>query len=389
MRHQKLRLVLGIVLLGWLVATARAYEPGCIEVAPGYQLQKIMATAMGLPYQTALLPDGSLVVADFNNHRIVRIAERTVTPLVAGSDLQAFNVASLPDGRVVYGTRDGRIKVLDIPSGSSQFAGATPNGEWINALATDSAGNIYVVSSKRTLFRVEPAGNFIIASNLPFDDTGSAITDMDVANDGTVYVAGFNRVVAIDRTGRVSIIAEGLNYEPVWIEVAPDDTVYINDITRGLQRYEPASGRLMPIPIDRFITFGDIAAPSTSELIFYEMEAYYKINFKTGSVVPLFAVPGNSYAFAVNASDTAFFATPSHSPFLNSHIVSLQANGNVSDRVELTYPGIMAADVDSRNWLCLATAEGFRRVDPNGSVTAFTPIELFVNSLLFIFNRLE
>lgn len=373
MHHIKMGIALGIIMMGWWVATARAYEPGCIEVAPGYQLQKVMTTAMGLPYQTALLPDGSLVVADFNNHRIVHIAERTITPLVAGSDLQAFNVASLPDGRIVYGTRDGRIKVLDIPSGSSQVVGATPNGEWINALATDSTGNIYVVSSKRTLFRVEPTGNFIIASNLPFDDTGSAITDMDVANDGTVYVAGFNRVVAIDRTGRVAVVAEGLNYEPVFVEVAPDDTVYINENTRGLQRYEPVSGRLTSVRIDNFGPFSDILAPSAGELIFYETEAYYKANLTTGSVVPLFTIPGNSYAFAANASDSVFFSTPSHPPVLNSHIVNLRADGNISDLIEFTYPGIWSVDVDSSNRLCMATSEGFRRVEPDGSVTALSP----------------
>lgn len=182
-------------------------------------------------------------------------------------------------------------------------------------------------------------GNVIVATSLPFDDIGYAITDMDVASDGTVYVAGFNRVVAIDRTGRAAIIiAEGLNYEPVFVEVTPDDTVYINENTRGLQRYEPVSGRLTSVRIDNFWPFSDILAPSTGELIFYETEAYYKANLTTGSVVPLFTMPGNSYAFAANASDSVFFSTPSHPPVLNSHIVSLRADGNINSLTELTYP---------------------------------------------------
>lgn len=81
MDRTKIGIVLGILLMGWWVATARAYEPGCIEVASGYQLQKVMATAFGQLCQAALLPDESLVLADCNNQRIIRLQGQTVTTL--------------------------------------------------------------------------------------------------------------------------------------------------------------------------------------------------------------------------------------------------------------------------------------------------------------------
>ena len=376
MRHQKICFMLEIVLMGWLVATAHAYEPGYIEVPPGYQLQKVMATAIGLPYQTALLPDGSLVLTDPNNHRIVRIQDNVVSTLISGSEIKTSFVATSPDGKIIYGTMDNRVMALDIQTGLSSIVGYAPSGDWINALATDPMGNVYVTTGKLNVLQIEPTGIVtVVATNLPFDHGNAIIHDVDVASDGTVYVAGSKRVVAIDQTGRTRIIADGLNNEPVWVEVAPDNTVYINECTYGLQRYNPSNNTLTQIQHNDLHPFGDILAPTVDELIFYEIQRLLvKFNFVTHELLPLFSIVGNSFAFAVNGSNTAFIGTPNHPPFLDSYIVSLQADGTRKDLMDLTYPNIISVDVDSYDRLCLATSQGFYRLELNGKISDITPI---------------
>jgi streptogramin lyase len=333
--------------------------------ADGYVLEQVMVSELGLPFQTALLPDGTLVVADPNNNRIVTISNGAVDLLAEPS---TGAVATLPDGQVCYAKPNGEVRLSDPASGTESSIGST--GTWTDALAVDQSGNIYAAAG-RVVYRFDPSGNrSTAATGLPLD----FITDIDIATDGTVYVAGASRVISIDINGKVTVIADGLNYEPVWVEVAPNGIVYINDVSQGLQRYDPGSGELVPFNVDGFSPFNDIHFPTVDEIVFYETNGiFFKFNLTTKLAIPLFVDVGNSTAFAASADDAVFFATPSKQTVLNSHIIRLESSGTRRDLNSLTYGAIGAADVDKMNRLCLATNEGFQRLEADNTITSITP----------------
>ena len=81
------------------------------------------------------------------------------------------------------------------------------------------------------------------------------------------------------------------------------------------------------------------------------------------------AVIGRSFAFALKHDNTAFFSTPGKPPVLKSHIVELLADGTTSHRSDLAYGQIVSIDFDKNDRLCLATEQGFRRLEPNNMIT--------------------
>ena len=197
---------------------------------------------------------------------------------------------------------------------------------------------------------------------------------MDVDQNGITYIAGFNRVVSVTLDGSIEIIVDNLNYEPVWVEVAIDGSIYINDVTSGLQKYNPKDKMIKEFKPNGFSPFGDILSINYNEFIFHETAVYFKYNLKTFSVTPLIVIPGNSHAFAANANNVAFFTTPGKPPFLDAHIISLTADGVIENLFNLKYGQINVADVDKKNRLCFSTNEWFKRVEVDNTVTTVNPI---------------
>ena len=285
-------------------------------------------------------------------------------------------MTTLPDGRIVYSSVEdtGALTAIDPATGNKQVLGST--GVRINALGTDRLGNIYAATSNFKVFVFDlNQGVTVFATGLPFD-RASAISDLDIAEDGTVYVAGYARVVALDRAGNSRTIAEGLHYEPVWVDVAPHGAVYINESSFGLQRYDPESGRLVRA-IPGYFPFGDIVALSENEILYFEKDILFKHNVTTGAVAALYSKMGRSYAFAVNSRNTAHLGTPGKVSLLNAHIVTIQADGTTTHRPEIAYGQIASMEFDKDDRLCLATDQGFKRVEPNNSITnirAYLPL---------------
>ena len=317
----------------------------------GYEVQPVLSTAFGLPSQMALLPNGDIAIGDMNLGRISLLSGSGVRTLVSGktNDPWAINswaVAVLPDGGVIYSRSNREIMAIDPPyTGEHRRLGATP--EPIHVLAADAAGNVYAAGGKdNNLYRLSPGGSLsTLATDLPFP----VVSDIDIGTDGTVYVAGNTRVVAVDPSGEVSIIVDGLNFEPVWVEVAPDGNLYINELTQGLQRFDPADGQVTSVKV-RY-GFADFVAETSSEFIFHFKGVLYRLNIATNAVTPLLTNEGNSFAFAAAAGGVVFFATPPLHPVLDSHIVQVQEDGTSRHLTELSYRRISAADVDKANLL--------------------------------------
>jgi hypothetical protein len=329
----------------------------CIRILePGFKLKKVLDAPFGLMGQVALLPDGKLVVSEYGSNRITLVGRGSYQRLVSGDFKLPPVVAALPDGQVVYSNGIG-IYVIDPASGKETSLGFMKGGHSVMALTTDSAGTIYAATSKGSVYKIKAAVSDAVGviSNLPY--ANNEITDMDVAEDGTIYVAGYGKVVAISG-GAFSIIVPDLNIEPVFIEVAPNGMLYIDDVSDGLQQYNPSTGQLSKYK--GLPTFGDIMFPSDEEMIFYyPAGAFYHYDFRTKEIEPFFLKYGNSHAFAVSKEGIPFFASPNIPGVNDANIASVEDAGEVLVHESMSYPQILSADFDFEQNMCLATNQGF------------------------------
>ena len=344
---------------------------GCIY-SDNYNVKLIMPTAFGLPAQFALLPNGDIAIGDFVNNRILLFHDNKFETVVSG-DINAWAVTALPDGRLAYAKSNSEVMIFDYQTKQEESLGRIPEipipgGRYPQALASDKQGSVYLATSRASLFRFKNGQAEKMVDSLPFSNPNSVqITDIAIGIDGTIYVAGFEKVFAIDSSGAVQTIAEGLNNEPVWLEVAPDGMLYINELSRGLQRFDPKTKELSQLKVRN--GFGDMLALSADELFFHDpQETFYTLNLRTGALKPLYANAGNSFAFAVGIDGSVFFATPSLEPVLKQHMVKINSNGERVDLRNLEYGAIFAADVDNENRLSLLTDEGIIRLNHDGSI---------------------
>ena len=338
-----------------------------------YNIELIMPTAFGLPAQFALLPNGDIAIGDFANNRIL-LSHDNKFEIVVAEDINAWAVTALPDGRIVYVKTNNEVIAFDYQTKQEESLGRIPGipmpgGRYPQALGSDKQGNVYLATSRASLFRFKNGQAEKMADSLPFPNPDSVqITDIAIGIDGTIYVAGFEKVFAIDSSGAVQTIAEGLNNEPVWLEVAPDGMLYINEVSHGLQRFDPKTKQLTQLKV-RY-GFGDMLALTADEFFFYDSRgaAFYTLNLETNTIKPFYANAGNSFAFAADADGNAFFATPPLEPVLKQHMVKINSNGERVDLYNLEYMGIFAADVDNENRLALLTDEGVVRFNHDGSI---------------------
>lgn len=337
-----------------------------------YDIELIMPTTFGLPAQFALLPNGDIAIGDFVNNSILLSHDNKFKTVVTGR-INAWAVTALPDNRVVYANINNKVIAFNYQTKQEESLGRVPGlplpvGRYPQALASDKQGNVYLATSQASLFRFKNGKSEKIVDSLPFPNPDSVqITDIAIGLDGTIYVAGFEKVFAIDSSGNIQTIAEGLNYEPVWLEVAPDGMLYINELSRGLQRFDPKTKQLTQLKV-RY-GFGDMLALTADELFFYDHRgAFYTLNLETNAIKPFYANAGNSYAFAADGDGNVFFATPSLEPVLKQHMVKINSNGERVDLYNLEYMGIFAADVDNENRLNLLTNEGVIRLNQDGSI---------------------
>lgn len=331
-----------------------------------YGLKLVMPTSFGLLEQLALLPNGDIVFGDSANDRILLFRNNTLETITAGV-VKASAVAPLPDGRIAY-IKDNGVSLLDYKTKQEERLGGVPGDRYLQALGSDKHGNVYAGAAGGGLFRFKEGRLDKLADPLPFSDLDTIqITDIAIGIDGTVYVAGFEKVFSVDSAGNVQLVADGLVNEPVWVEAGPDGTIYINEISQGLQRFDPKTKRLGRLNTQ--YQFADMLALAANELFVYDsVGVLYTLDLQTDAVKPLYTNAGNDFAFAAGANDTAFLATPPLHPVLKQHMIRLSGTGERADLYNLEYAAIFAADIDSEDRLNLLTSEGIARLEHNGSV---------------------
>ena len=135
-------------------------------------------------------PDGRIVISDPNNNRIVMIDGDSVKILEDSSNVCHHAVTALADGRVCFSCFVGRLCILNPDTLEEIFYNQLPNriGTW--ALTCENIGTVYVATTDCSVYRVGVGKIIKVVDNLPFDH----ITDIDIADDNRIYVAGYEKI---------------------------------------------------------------------------------------------------------------------------------------------------------------------------------------------------
>ena len=214
-----------------VIQAVAAYAPnfGIGDNGPG------VSAGLNAPYGLGLMPDGSLLIADYLNQRIRRLAPSGVITTVAGNGSVSFNLTpgpalSSPIYKPLQAVSDAAGNIY-VSTGGGQIAKISPAGILsilqINAtgIATDLQGNLLAANSGgNTILRISPNGMqsvFAGSGKAGFSgDGGPAIlaslsnpTAVAVDPTGNVYIADTDnsRVRKVSPNGIISTLAEGVS----------------------------------------------------------------------------------------------------------------------------------------------------------------------------------
>jgi len=337
---------------------------------PGYTLDHVWASAFSLPFQIAGLRDGSIAIGDRERGRILHVSESGIVTLAGG--VNAHWMATLPDGRLVYYSRDGSLMGLDVGTSRSTMLADLPGVDgYRSPLAVDGVGRVYGIDSRsRSLIRMTQAGGLEgLSGTLSFGQSWH-ITDIEIGLDGTAYVAGFNHVVAVDSAGAARTIVDGLHFEPVFLDLADDGTLYINELAKGFQAYSPATGALRSV--EYAYGFQDFVVHNVHDTVFYDsVGGYYRLDLETMEQTPIARADGlNAQAFAADDDGGLYTATGRLAPW-GCHVVRLAPDGSIEEFPDAVYRQIASADVDSDGRLCYIADDALHRIEADGSITSW------------------
>ncbi|MEM8924837.1 MAG: hypothetical protein AAGD35_15140 [Actinomycetota bacterium] len=313
------------------------------------------AGSVGIPYPSAvsIAPDGSWVVTD--RRRVRHIDTDGITTTIAGDGAantvretgpEAVNqglgtlagIAAAPDGSYYVSSRfDHRIRRI-APDGTASviagtgvpgFAGdggpaidAQFNEPWGLELAAD--GTLYVADARNARVRaIATDGTITTVAGGTYGfggDGGPATsaalrwpTHVAVSNDGSLYIAGDQRIRRIDPDGTISTVAGTGRYgfsgdggpatlaqlrNPRDLAVGPDGTLWIADLSNR---------RLRKVAPDGTIT---TAAG----------DGYYRTRRLGGAATT--ASIGNTYGVTVDVDGRVWVAA-------NGHVLRLEADGTI------------------------------------------------------------
>jgi hypothetical protein len=282
-------------------------------------------------------------------------------------------VAALPDGRVCYCKND-RIFACHPDNGATELLGTIPTGEGASALASDKAGKIYAATHSNILFRFNGNGSPVeTIARLPFE---SAPTDIDITDNGDIYVTGPKLFVLVKSNGQITILADDLQNEPVWCEIAPDNRIYVKDIFSGIRLFNPGTGEFSAVKLNVPSGVSDFLMLSPEELLFLPRgsDIIVSYNLKNGTGIPVAINAVNSEAVAASRDGSVYFATPSLPGVIKSHFIRVYSDGTKVELTQFTFDKISSADVDRENRLCFYADDKFYRLEKDGSLTSSSPV---------------
>jgi streptogramin lyase len=190
------------------------------------------------PTGVAVARDGSLLVVEFGQRRLLRVDSATGRAARLAALLKPWGVAAAPSGSV-YVSDLGRLKRID-PGGTPQVVATVDPGVEIGPVAVAPNGDVYYSTVSAVYRLVHGAGSpQQLAAGTPL----AGPHGMAVAADGSVLLSdtGNNVVRRIDAAGTVTTFASIGN--PRGIALASDGSIYVAAADEHRVVHLSASGR--------------------------------------------------------------------------------------------------------------------------------------------------
>jgi sugar lactone lactonase YvrE len=196
---------------------------GARTVALG-RLRVAAPVDIATPYKLALEPSGTLLVADGDHDRLVRVFPRTHAAIAVAKLPRPLAVTAAPDG-TIYALADERL--YRVRAGhATQLAAFTAEGP--TDVAVTPSGEVYVARYGDHVDIVAPGSTRLVARGF---DRPHGIT---AAADGSLLVADTyaGAVRRLEPDGRVTTLAMGLA-SPIDIAVDRDGSLIVAEVDAG------------------------------------------------------------------------------------------------------------------------------------------------------------
>ena len=185
-------------------------------------------------------PDGALYAAQYQAGTVLRYDSTAGTTTTVASGLPAYCAGLLVVAPNEFYLNCPNQILHVLPDGSKQTVASI--GAGTGGIVRDSSGNLYFTDSSHNQIMHGPAaGPFTaLASGGVLNQPG----DLAFAPDGSLYVAnygGFN-VLKVAGDGTVTIFADGLSFQPLYLAVQADGSLYASHPSF----YDGTSGQTTP-----------------------------------------------------------------------------------------------------------------------------------------------
>ena len=362
------------------------------------------------PVGVAAGPDGSLYIADMNNHRIRRVTKDGKISTFAGTGARGFNgdnraaiAAQLASPQGIAVDQDGVVYIADSDNqrirrvgldgqiatvaGSGVGGGDGDGGPAVSAqlnvpsgVAVGPDGTLYIADENNArIRRVGSDGNIgTVAGGGDLDDGNPATLalldspiDVAIASDGTLYIAEAARIriVGADRT--ISTLAgRGLDTlgdfgtatsaqlaEPSSVAIGPDGAIYLAD---------SASHRVRRVGTD-----GVISTVAGTGAIGYSGDGAAAVNARLNSPDGV-AVGADGSVFIADTGNQAIRRVGPDGTIATAAgngTYGYSGDGGAATNAQLQYPSGVAVVADGTLYIADTFNHRVRRVGPDGNIS--------------------
>jgi sugar lactone lactonase YvrE len=196
------------------------------------------------PHRITVDSQGNTWVADTGNYRVVKLDPQGNFESTFGKSgdrngqfIQIYDLIVEPDGSLITLDPNGRkiLQRFDSNGKFHEYFGVDLNTYYPRGLASDSAGNVYLVDTGlNRVLKMDPAGNLqqVWEGWLEHPEANQPVSAA-IGPDGTIYivdsVSGLIREISSNGALSWEAVNPSDSYSSSDIAVGPNNTIYISD----------------------------------------------------------------------------------------------------------------------------------------------------------------